>query len=132
MDTDNDLFALQNLSKNTILVDRQPLAKQESRPLYHKSLVQIADCMFFFLLPNETQEKRKRSLKERRKGLLEQVHMMHNTNGSGRPGGSSSRRETNESGQYPSSVAGLKGFGRRLNLKEMLMLHQWTRDEVKG
>lgn len=32
----------------------------------------------------------------------------------------------------PLSATGLKGFGRRLNLKEMLMLHQFTREEAKG
>ena len=44
------------------------------------------------------------------------------------------RREANvnESGPFPTHASGLKGFGRRLNLKEMLMLHQYTRDETKS
>ena len=71
LDQETDLFSLQNLSKNVILVDRQPLATQEVKALFHKSLIQIGDCLLFFLLPNETQEKKKRFSKERRKQLLD-------------------------------------------------------------
>ena len=71
LDTETDLFSLENLSKNSILVDRQPLGKGQSKPLFHKSLVQVGDCLFFFMLPNETQEKKKRFLKEKRKQLLD-------------------------------------------------------------
>lgn len=71
LDAETDLFSLQNLSKNTILVDRMPLHKQDIRPLFHKSLIQIGDTLLFFLLPNETQEKKKRFLKQQRKQLLD-------------------------------------------------------------
>ena len=39
--------------------------------------------------------------------------------------------QVNESGTWPGSVSGLKGFGRRLNLKEMLVLHKLTREETR-
>ena len=71
LDQETDLFAAENLSKNTIMIDRQPIGKNESKSLYHKSLIQIGDSVFFFMLPNETQERKKRFLKERRKQLLE-------------------------------------------------------------
>ena len=43
-----------------------------------------------------------------------------------------SRSQVNESGPYPGSISGLKGFGRRLNLKEMLILHKLTREETRN
>ena len=53
IDKFSDLWQLKNLSKNVILVDHHPLAKDEVRSLFHKSLVQLSDCLFFFLLPHE-------------------------------------------------------------------------------
>ena len=121
------------------MIDRQPLAKNESKSLFHKSLIQIGDSVCFFMLPNETQERKKRFLKERRKQLLDQISALHGTTGKnpqalgGKGGkGGANNPNINESGAYPGSVSGLKGFGRRLNLKEMLMLHKFTREETRS
>ena len=46
-------------------------------------------------------------------------------------GGAGKGAVLNECGPYPVGVSGLKGFGRRLNLKEMLMLHKFTREETR-
>mmetsp|Transcript_25758 Transcript_25758/g.34420 ORF Transcript_25758/g.34420 Transcript_25758/m.34420 type:complete len:130 (+) Transcript_25758:254-643(+) len=73
LDQETDLFAAENLSKNAIMIDRQPVEKNQSRSLFHKSLIQIGDSICFFMLPNETQERKKRFLKQRRKQLLDQV-----------------------------------------------------------
>jgi hypothetical protein len=43
LDSQTDLFTIKNLSKNTIMVDRHPLLTNESRPLFHRSLIQIGD-----------------------------------------------------------------------------------------
>lgn len=129
LDADTDLFTIQNLSKNAILVDRLPLLRSETRALFHKSLIQVSDTLMFFLLPNETQEKKKRFLKERRKQLLDQVSLLQ---AQGAKCMSAKSQQGNENGPMPKDVSGLKGFGRRLNLKEMILLHQMTRDEAKN
>ena len=100
-----------------ILVDHTPLERGEVRPLFHKSLIQIADQLAFFLLPNEVADKKKRFLKEKRKELLDQVHLLH--------GGSKPHFGARDTSAV-NGLSGLKGFGRRLNLKEMLMLHKYT------
>jgi len=86
------------------------------------------------MLPNETQERKKRFLKERRKQLLDQISALHGAgkNPSSTAGGGKKGSAMNESGPYPNHVSGLKGFGRRLNLKEMLMLHKFTREETRN
>lgn len=137
LDTETDLFACENLSKNTIVIDRQPLAKNESKSLFHKSLIQIGDSLAFFMLPNETQERKKRFLKDRRKQLLDQISTLHSQGGASKPSSATGKKgkestTLNESGPYPGSVSGLKGFGRRLNLKEMLVLHKFTREETRS
>ena len=66
-----------NTSKNPILVDRAPLVQNQDRILHHKSLIQIGDTLFFFLLPQEGLEKKKRWLKERRKIILEQANILN-------------------------------------------------------
>ena len=130
LDQETDLFACENLSKNAIMIDRQPVEKNQSRSLFHKTMIQIGDSICFFMLPNETQERKKRYLKERRKQLLDQIGQVHNVGG-GPNSKNSGKKSQNESGPYPSGVSGLKGFGRRLNLKEMLMLHKFTREETR-
>ena len=60
------------------MIDRQPVGRNQSRSLFHKSLLQIGeDSVCFFVLPNETQEGKKRFLKERRKMLLDQIQVLH-------------------------------------------------------
>ena len=54
LDEESDLFACENLSRNTIMIDRQPVEQNSARSLFHKSLIQIGDSIFFFVLPNET------------------------------------------------------------------------------
>jgi hypothetical protein len=84
------------------------------------------------MLPNETQERKKRYLKERRKQLLEQISILHGSSKNPLAIGGKKINSSNESGAYPGHVSGLKGFGRRLNLKEMLMLHKFTREETRN
>ena len=86
------------------------------------------------MLPNETQERKKRFLKERRKQLLDQISLLHTSNKKPQSTGVRSKGGStlNESGPYPNTISGLKGFGRRLNLKEMLMLHKFTREETRN
>jgi hypothetical protein len=70
-----DLFYIQNTApKCKIFVDRLPLAFGDKRTLQHHSLVQIgSDFLGFFLLPQESVEKRKRFLKERRKQITQML-----------------------------------------------------------
>ena len=42
----------------------------QKRSLQHRSLIQVADKMFFFLLPGDILDKKKRVLKERRKHIM--------------------------------------------------------------
>jgi hypothetical protein len=60
------------------MVDRAPLLHGQERTLHHKSLIMFGDDgLFFFLLPQETLEKKKRWLKERRKIVLEEVNLLN-------------------------------------------------------
>jgi hypothetical protein len=76
--------------------------------LQHKSLIQIADQLFFFLMPNDLIEKRKRHLKERRKQISQLL-------------------QTNEKQQQQGQI---KGLGKRMSLDEILSLWELTRQEV--
>ena len=72
LNTTTDLFMIKNItSQKTMFVDRLPLKPQETRQLQHKSLIQSSDQLMFFLLPQETLEKRERFLKERRKQIIQ-------------------------------------------------------------
>ena len=70
-------FVIENTSKNAIMVDRAPLASKNERVLHHKSLILIGDTLLFFLLPQESLEKKKRWLKERRKIILEEANILN-------------------------------------------------------
>lgn len=70
INTETSEISLINLNKNTILVNRQAVCNNESVSLHHLSLIQLSsEDLFFFLLPHETIEKKKRDIKERRKDL---------------------------------------------------------------
>jgi len=86
LNNDTDEFHLSNLNKNTILVNRRPLPSGSETILFHNSLIQLStggagqgigdSCnsgsgLFFFLLPHEAIERKKRWLKDRRRELLE-------------------------------------------------------------
>ena len=113
LNTQTDLFMIKNTttSQKTIFVDRLPLKPQETRQLQHKSLIHIADQLMFFLLPQETLEKRKRFLKERRKQIIQILQQP-------------------QSGQKDDSKTQLKGLGKRMNLDEVVSLWDLTRQEV--
>jgi len=74
------------MNKNTILVNRRPLPSGSETILFHNSLIQLStggpgvgigdsttsgSGLFFFLLPHEAIERKKRWLKDRRRELLE-------------------------------------------------------------
>ena len=88
------------------------------------------------MLPNETQERKKRFLKDRRKQLLDQISTLHASSAKHPQQGGKSGKGSGHSkdGIMPLSYneSGLKGFGRRLNLKEMLILHKFTREETRS
>ena len=61
---------LHNLNKNTILVDRLPVLHNQKASINHMSLIQLSsEDIFFFLLPHEAIDKKKRYIKEKRKDL---------------------------------------------------------------
>jgi hypothetical protein len=59
------------------MVDRCPLVTSHDRILHHKSLILIGDVLLFFILPQESLEKKKRWLKERRKIILEEANILN-------------------------------------------------------
>lgn len=127
-----------NLSKNAILIDRKPLLRGEERVLSHKSLILIGDDgIFFFLLPQEFLERKKRALKERRKALLEEAHTLnppknnYDLNQAKRAKyGLVMQDEFGDLGSSMYSKRLKNGIGKRLNLKEMLMLHRLTKQQT--
>ena len=66
-------FVIKNIGKRSIMVDREILAPKKERLLQHKSLLMIGDSLLFFLNSQETLEKKKKWLKEKRKIILEEI-----------------------------------------------------------
>jgi hypothetical protein len=83
----------------------------QKRPLQHRTLIQVADKMFFFLFPVEILDKKKRVLKERRKHILQIL-------------------QPNLDSKQSAGQHALKGQNKRLNLDEILSLWELTRGEV--
>ena len=83
----------------------------QKRPLQHRTLIQVADKMFFFLFPVEILDKKKRVLKERRKHILQIL-------------------QPNLDSKQSAGQPALKGQNKRLNLDEILSLWELTRGEV--
>jgi len=128
-----------NLSKNAIMIDRQPLLQHQERALCHKSLVMMGDdVLFFFLLPQETLERRKRVVKEKRKQLADDLNFLN-------PQKNNYDIQQAKRAKYglvlpegdldfgaPASLQRKlrNGVGKRMNLKEMLYLHRLTKQQT--
>ena len=128
LNPDTEEFHLLNLNKNTILVDRKPLKSGLETILFHHTLIQLSSsAIFFFLLPHEAIEKKKRWLKERRRELLEHCSF-YNTPKNKFDISQLMWKKVNQID--PDQHERMKvGLGKRLNLKEMLMLQKMTKVE---
>ena len=83
--------------------------------------------MFFFLLPHETIEKKKKWLKDKRKDLLE-LNKVVNPPKNNFDISSLMWKKVNQID--PEQQERMKvGLGKRLNLKEILLLSKWTKQE---
>ena len=128
---------LHNFNKNAIWVNRRPVGYNEQVPLNHMSLVQLtASDLFFFLLPHEAIDKKKRFIKERRKEVEQAFRILNPPRNEFEQKTESNKGATDSKETVATLIDEYQrrkvGLGKRLNLKEMLRLIRGIKSECVG